>query len=51
MKLRQQKTYILSKIKQMQDVKKQQVQTSNMITDLPKLTNDFEYYNTNKIFT
>tara|TARA_B100000524_G_scaffold157575_2_gene79886 strand:+ start:7105 stop:7452 length:348 start_codon:yes stop_codon:yes gene_type:complete len=50
-KLRQQKTYILSKIKQMQDVKKQQVQTSNMITDLPKLTNDFEYYNSKKIFT
>lgn len=50
-KLRQQKTYILSKIKQMQDVKKQQIQTSNMITDLPKLTNDFEYYNSKKIFT
>ena len=35
----------------MQDIKKQQVQTTNMITDLPKLTNDFEYYNSKKIFT
>lgn len=50
-KLRKQKTYILSKIKQMQDINKQQQQISNMITDLPKLTNDFEYYNSNKIFT
>jgi large-conductance mechanosensitive channel len=50
-KLRQQKTYILSKIKKMQDIKKQTMQTSNMITDLPKLTDDFDYYNTKKIFT
>ena len=42
-KLRKQKTYILSKIKLMQDIKQQQKKTSNtMITDLPKLTNEFE---------
>lgn len=50
-KMRKEKTYILSKIKQMQDIKKQQIQTTNMITDLPKFTNDYEQYNTNKIFT
>ena len=50
-KQRQQKTYILSKIKQMQDIKKQNVDTSNTITDLPKLTNDYEFYNSKKIFT
>ncbi len=50
-KQRQQKTYILSKIKLMQDIKKQNVVSSSMITDLPKLTNDYEFYNSKKIFT
>ena len=46
-KLNEQKTYILSKIKQLQDVKRQRSQ--ELVTNLPKF-DEYDYNNNNKYY-